>query len=698
MSDFPLHAVFDLLNDVDKLINIVNSLSISVTAGIMSTESEAILFNMMIDKFISEVHQAYTVTLLNTHKEEFIKFVRMKVTMITSSSQHEQGSEQSDEQDVTLYASSNNTLNNIHHSREHISPSTFQDDSTPCEHLAAIPNHRDTSFTSTTIQHCDEQCNRPIPLRDQLTNEDLLCTATDSLQNTVPQYKDCTISEHPVSLEDVPLQSLQTRIGGKKRKKAPVYLYDTEIFKYKTLCPVLDVEKAALVFNNKFVCSFDPLKKLENKDQLRNNIDNETCIFRCSCGNGNFSLQFRHYKNCKEDEKYLFQVFVKNKALQDVLLHFNTLSDNKSFAYGIINNETSVEDFQIDDELLDCKPPATAATEQLVDIATDTGTSTGSTDTTSKEKNEVAINCSQNFPTTDDHFTERTIDLTEELVNINTKTTNCTDSTDITSTDGQENKMDSHNSFGTPIPQEQPQIINNANAPCNSNRPTTPTIIVTAMLENSHTTDTDKLLESTNLSRNQIPPIQAEPTINSTRTEDKSLLVATQPSAATFRTPMANTQHSRLTVTVNLVNDIYDENDDFHDNFLPPLPRFIGNNVSTHDIRIHANWYRDNIMYPLDYLQRKSGFYTLTHLPEIFDSYSDEFYDNEENEYCVACTAKTIGRNQIAAYNETCASHWMCQKCTYRFMYHMPNLEEYLTVNKLKKVQDLCPNCREPPD
>jgi hypothetical protein len=86
MSDFPLPALFELLTDVDKLIYIIKSLRISVKAGIMSSQSESSLFNMLINKFISEVQQPYTVTLLQTHKDDFIKFLRMKVTMLTPSS------------------------------------------------------------------------------------------------------------------------------------------------------------------------------------------------------------------------------------------------------------------------------------------------------------------------------------------------------------------------------------------------------------------------------------------------------------------------------------------------------------------------------------------------------------------------------------------------------------------------------------
>jgi hypothetical protein len=706
MSDFPLPALFNLLNDVDKLINIVKCLKISVDAGIMSIQSEASLFDMLINKFIREVQQPYTVTLLKIHKEEFIKFIRMKVTMETSSSQHEQRNEQR----VTLTATET-LLFPANDNSQHFSTQ-----------VSTLPNNVDSYLT--TIEHCNEQNNIPISLHDK--NEDIIYTATDN-------------SQRPVSEGNVSLPLLQTAIAKDDRKKAPVYLYDTEIFKYKTLCPFLDFQKAALLFNNKFVCSFDPLKKLESNNRLRNNVDNETCIFRCSCGNGNFSLQFRHYKNCNENECYVFQVFVKNKAQQDVLLHFNTSSANYSFGYGIINNDTSVEQLQIEDELLDCKPPAKPDTELLVHIPADTGISTDSTDTTSNERSEVFINSSptpQNEPpvnniseivsisnsqtissaldgpiprkkpkitvnsntvcTSDqsEHFTESTIEttITEELVYINTANSNCTDSANNKEAD--ENEMNSHNSSGSPVPHGLPQMNDNTNSPCNSNRPTTPTIIVTAMLQNSNTTN----IESQNFATNMITPAKPELTINST-TQEESISVPTHSSAAEFRTSVGNSQHSRLTVTVNLVNDVYEEtsNSGFHNNFKPPLPRFFQNNVSSNNIRLHVDWYRDNIMYPFDYLQRKCGFYTLEHLPELFDSYSDEFYDNEANEYCVACQARNIGRNQIAAYNETCVGHWMCLKCTYIFMYNMPKLDEYLTVNQLKKVQNVCPGCRQPP-
>jgi hypothetical protein len=101
-------------------------------------------------------------------------------------------------------------------------------------------------------------------------------------------------------------------------------------------------------------------------------------------------------------------------------------------------------------------------------------------------------------------------------------------------------------------------------------------------------------------------------------------------------------------------------------------------------------------------MQRKMGFYTLTHLNHVFEPYDDAFYDNEDNRYCLICNAKTIGPNDIAAYNNhlRCieCDHWLCSKCAYIYIVQMPTPETYLTKNLLLKVTSGCPICKNPPN
>jgi Jumonji helical domain/AT hook motif len=116
--------------------------------------------------------------------------------------------------------------------------------------------------------------------------------------------------------------------GGKK----PVYKYNREMFNYRTECHALDFNLAATHFNQKFYCSENCTNKLVKQDRTRRNMDNRSCLFRCGCNITNFFIQFRHYfgkiKIINGRKHYLFQVYIKEATLQDVVSHFVSMKDN----------------------------------------------------------------------------------------------------------------------------------------------------------------------------------------------------------------------------------------------------------------------------------------------------------------------------------------------------------------------------------
>ena len=188
-------------------------------------------------------------------------------------------------------------------------------------------NHRETNVVTTTerrkrgrppkLQKVKKRGRPPTITTINFKKEIKCITQSAKGPNAVTHRKEST-SEVQVS---------GSSFRQPKSTKTPVYLYNKEILKFKTLLPIKSFSLAATKFNIKFKCHYDRNKKLVAYDRSRKNTDNNVYTFSCACGTTNFLLQFRHYHDSVEiigdKQHFVYQVFVKEDKLEDVLLHFN---------------------------------------------------------------------------------------------------------------------------------------------------------------------------------------------------------------------------------------------------------------------------------------------------------------------------------------------------------------------------------------
>jgi hypothetical protein len=110
------------------------------------------------------------------------------------------------------------------------------------------------------------------------------------------------------------------------RKVGRPSFHDTEMLSWKTVCSDMHFRSARKCFNKRFICVNESETELVRISSVRTNSGYRSCTFTCGCNNAPSTLQFRLYfgavTNVDGEERYIFQVFVEKKTVQESLVHF----------------------------------------------------------------------------------------------------------------------------------------------------------------------------------------------------------------------------------------------------------------------------------------------------------------------------------------------------------------------------------------
>jgi hypothetical protein len=744
MSDFYLPKLFMALKDVEFLLQDIMEIQRSIIAGIVSNGNEKRYTDLLVDNFLRSVRRHSTTAVLDEYKEQFRDFIESEIRERINSLQELR---QNNTDSVSIYQRL---------------PTNAIDETSNRQRTESIDVLADLVTDGQLQQQQQQQClqsrskptrvqlKKPPPTLLQASNDVLADLVTDGqLQQQQQQSKPTRVQlkEPPSTL----LQAACIPVDNNERativrnNKTPVYVYDTEVPEFKILSPFQDFQLAATQFNLKFKCAYEPNKKLITKDRLRNNADNNTFTFTCSCDNANFLLQFRNYHNkfeyVGERANFVFQVFVKKNCLEDALLHFNSIP------------------YTLDDGLLDTKPAAIVENSDLVTNSTEDNeffksqlqdnASDVIMETDTQDNDPIRLEDTSGNKTTN-HQVETNSEFSVENIQMCDTSNQQTLPTSISCVNLA--TVSVQNSGYTSI-ENSDNTIHHCSTP--DNIQTTISRRTTTVLHHVQNNTEEFLLENTQISDSQNRPSLPD----STPPKNSSVNTATlcvQNSTATTTTNYDNsiddrprdvTSPTENSASTNNVNNCSPFNDIGMDEIIneqsipestPPtlsisnLPTpTVQNTTTTPETRVeriprriirriqaaapslchpphglppgeHPQWYQKHVMYAAEFIQRKMGFYTLSHLSDVFEPYDDAFYDNSDNANCLICNARTIGQNHVAAYSNylSCIEHvhWLCYKCAYIYIVQMPTAETYLTQNLLKKVAKGCPICKNAPN